>query len=109
MAFDDRLLRVGIEIDGQVNIYEDLAIRSSGEMGLKIHALASKETIASLDEETIEGIGALVSVIHEEDIEANEGVWKGLNAGATKQGRLSSFEEPIWQLNQLWLDRMKLK
>lgn len=47
-----------------------------------------------------------VTMVHSEDIGANEGVWQGLQAGSTVQGRLSLFEKPIWQLNQLWLERM---
>jgi phenylpropionate dioxygenase-like ring-hydroxylating dioxygenase large terminal subunit len=79
---------------------------SEDQMRLRIHALAFPEVAQSMDEESREMLRAGVTMIHEEDIEANEGVWKGLQAGATKQGRLSLFEESIWHLNQLWLDRM---
>ncbi len=85
-----------------------LTPKSNSEMGLKIHALGFPEMIAALDDDTIAALGAAVNMIHHEDIEANEGVWQGLQASATVQGRLSRFEKPIWQLNQLWLDRMGL-
>ena len=29
-TLDDRVVRLGIEIDGQINFYEDLAIKASG-------------------------------------------------------------------------------
>jgi len=47
-----------------------------------------------------------LSVIHLEDIDANEGPWLGLHGALTTQGRLSTFEKGIWQLNQYWLERM---
>ena len=79
---------------------------SSDQMSLKIHALGYPEVVQALDDESRAGLDAAVSMVHHEDIEANEGVWKGMHASATQQGRLSILEKPIWQLNQLWLDRM---
>ncbi len=82
--------------------------KSNSEMGLKIHALGFPEMNAALDHDTIAEVAAAIDMIHHEDIDANEGVWQGLQASATVQGRLSRFEKPIWQLNQLWLNRMGL-
>jgi hypothetical protein len=31
-----------------------------------------------------------------------------LQAGMTGQGRLSRYEKAIWQLNQIWLERLGL-
>lgn len=76
------------------------------QMRLRIHALAFPEVAEVMDEESRAMLREAVTMIHSEDIEANEGVWKGLQAGSTMQGRLSLFEKPIWQLNQLWLQRM---
>ena len=76
-------------------------------MRLRIHFLLPSEVAEVLDDdmraETIEA----VRMIHTEDIEVNEGPWRGLQAGLTAQGRLSTFEKAIWQLNQLWLDRVE--
>ncbi|HIG39263.1 MAG: aromatic ring-hydroxylating dioxygenase subunit alpha [bacterium] len=79
---------------------------SNDQMNLKIHALGYPEVVQALDDESRAGLEAAVSMIHHEDIEANEGVWKGMHGSTTQQGRLSILEKPIWQLNQLWLDRM---
>jgi hypothetical protein len=67
------------------------------------------EVAGSLDDAAKQEIISMIRAVHEEDIEVNEGPWRGLNAGLTRQGRLSLFEAGIWQLNQLWLDRLKLK
>lgn len=74
---------------------------------LKIHLLVPATT-TQIDgfEEARNALRELVSVVHHEDISANDLVWRGLNAGATKQGRLSPLEEAIWQQNQWWLDKM---
>ncbi len=76
-------------------------------MHLRIHALAFPEVAETMDEKTRMEKRAGVRFIHEEDITANEGVWKGLQASSTKQGRLSLYEKAIWQINRLWLARMK--
>jgi phenylpropionate dioxygenase-like ring-hydroxylating dioxygenase large terminal subunit len=44
--------------------------------------------------------------VHQEDITANDGVWRGLNAPLTGQGRLSRLEAAIWRQNQWWLQAM---
>lgn len=71
---------------------------------LKIHFMVPKSSaeLANIDE-IAEGAGALLSVIHHEDIEANDMVWEGIKAPLTSQGRLSPLERSIWQLNQWWL------
>ena len=79
---------------------------SHDAMRLRIHFLLPPGIASGFDDkrraETIEA----VRMIHTEDIEANEGPWRGLHAAMTSQGRLSTFEKAIWQLNQLWLDRV---
>ena len=74
---------------------------------LKIHFLVPKTsaTLPNIDE-IAEGAGALLSVIHHEDIDANDMVWEGLKAPLTSQGRLSPLERSIWQLNQWWLGEL---
>ena len=58
-------------------------------------------------QDTLAGLGEGVAFIHNEDIAVNVGPWRGLNAPLTEQGRLSVFEAAIWQLNQIWLDRVQ--
>lgn len=87
-------------------IWYELVPRSFDAMDLKIHVLLPQELAEMLsDEEKVE-IGELVSVIHKEDIEVNLGPWRGLQGALTRQGRLSTFEKGIWQLNQFWASRM---
>jgi phenylpropionate dioxygenase-like ring-hydroxylating dioxygenase large terminal subunit len=75
-------------------------------MRLRIHFLLPPEVAEILDDEALAQTIEAVRGIHLEDIEANEGPWRGLQAGLTSQGRLSTFEKAVWQLNQLWLDRL---
>ena len=79
---------------------------AADKMRLRIHVLAFPEIAAAMNEDNRAELKAAVSMIHAEDTEVNAGVWKGLQASVTRQGRLSLFEESIWHLNQLWLDRM---
>ena len=75
-------------------------------MHLKIHLLLEPETIAT----SVAAIDAMmegIRFIHEEDIAVNAGPWQGLQAPLTSQGRLSPFEAAIWQMNQLWAQRMR--
>jgi phenylpropionate dioxygenase-like ring-hydroxylating dioxygenase large terminal subunit len=87
-------------------IWYQLEPRGHDAMDLKIHVLLPKVVAESLSVAEKKGIGELVSVIHREDIAANEGPWRGLHGALTTQGRLSTFEKAIWQLNQYWLDRL---
>jgi phenylpropionate dioxygenase-like ring-hydroxylating dioxygenase large terminal subunit len=79
----------------------------AGRLTLNIHlCLPRSSRDLPAREAIIEGSAAAFAHIHAEDIEANDLVWRGLNAPLTQQGRLSPLERSIWQLNQLWLDRM---
>jgi phenylpropionate dioxygenase-like ring-hydroxylating dioxygenase large terminal subunit len=81
--------------------------RAHDAMNLKIHYLMPPEAAGALDAEGRAATMEFVRAIHVEDISVNEGPWRGLHAGLTAQGRLSLFEGAIWQLNQLWLDRIE--
>ncbi len=87
-------------------VWYQLEPRGHDAMDLKIHVLLPAEVAGSLSADEKKEIGELVSVIHLEDIAANEGPWRGLHGALTTQGRLSIFEKAIWQLNQYWLDRL---
>lgn len=78
-----------------------------GRFTLKIHVCVPRSALA------IEGFEAIADAseqftahVHQEDIAANDLVWRGLNAPMTVQGRLSPLERSIWQLNQWWLARL---
>jgi phenylpropionate dioxygenase-like ring-hydroxylating dioxygenase large terminal subunit len=71
-------------------------------MTLNIHLLMRPEVAAMLDSEARAAVRETVRAVHLEDIAANEGPWRGLNAPLTGQGRLSLYEKAIWQLNRWW-------
>ncbi len=74
---------------------------------LKIHICIPGKNIEIDDFDALADAAAeLASIVHHEDIQANDMVWKGLNAPLAQQGRLSPLEKSIWQLNQWWLGRM---
>ena len=54
----------------------------------------------------VEGLQAFTKVIHEQDIEACEAVWSGLESRAFDTGPLCPLEKPIWQFNQWWTERL---
>ncbi len=87
-------------------IWYQLEPRGHDAMNLRIHLLLPPEVVAAMSEEEKKGIAELIRAIHQEDITANEGPWRGLHGALTRQGRLSSFEKAIWQLNQYWSDRL---
>jgi phenylpropionate dioxygenase-like ring-hydroxylating dioxygenase large terminal subunit len=83
--------------------------QTAGRFTLNIHICAPRyllelegadEIIAALEQAT--------AAIHAEDIAVNDLVWRGLNAPMTGQGRLSTLERSIWQMNQWWLTQMGL-
>ncbi|MCB1682947.1 MAG: aromatic ring-hydroxylating dioxygenase subunit alpha [Pseudomonadales bacterium] len=89
-------------------VWYQLEPTAHDRMRLRIHLLARPELAAHLSNEERAAFADGVRAIHTEDIAANLGPWRGLQAGLTTQGRLSSFEKGIWQLNQLWADRLGL-
>lgn len=76
-------------------------------MNLRIHLLQNAEAYAQLNDEEKTVHREITRTVHLEDIGVNQGPWKGLHAPMAKQGRLSLFEESIWQLNQFWLQRLE--
>ena len=75
-------------------------------MMLNIHVLLRPEVATALDDEARTAVAEGVRAIHQEDIAANIGPWRGLHAPMTRPGRLSRYEKAIWQINQLWAARM---
>jgi phenylpropionate dioxygenase-like ring-hydroxylating dioxygenase large terminal subunit len=78
-------------------------------MRLRIHALYNPAVTGEASDDDRAGAAAMLRAIHEEDIAVNQGPWQGLQAGLTRQGRLSLYEKGIWQLNQLWVAGLDLK
>ncbi len=96
-----------LAIQGNMVLWYQLLPISADRLTLKIHICVPATTAALPDfEEVANGLEEMASLIHHEDIEANDNVWRGLKAPLTRQGRLSSFERSIWQFNQWWLDEM---
>ncbi len=94
-------------IQGNATAWYQLLPDAHDRLTLRIHMCLPRSTIpADKWDEAGDAAAELVSVIHHEDIEANDMVWRGLNAPLTKQGRLSPLEKSIWQMNQWWLDKM---
>ncbi len=48
----------------------------------------------------------VIDTINQEDIVANEGMWRGLQAPTAEPGRFSHLEKALWQFNQYILDRV---
>jgi hypothetical protein len=79
-----------------------------GRFMLNIHLCVPKYVLGIAEAEAILAeMEAVVTAIHVEDIAVNDLVWRGLQAPLTGQGRLSSLEGAIWQMNQLWLAAME--
>ena len=83
--------------------------RGHDAMRLRIHVLLPAAVAGAMSEDDRHGAIELVRGIHLEDVPANEGPWRGLHGSMTGQGRLSPYEKAIWQLNQLWLDRVEAR
>ncbi len=94
-------------IQGNGTVWYQLFPEAHDRLTLKIH-ICLPRAVAEADEtgEIANATAELISHIHQEDIEANDMVWRGLNAPLTKQGRLSPLEKSIWQINQWWLGKM---
>jgi len=56
MALDDRIVRIGIEIDGQIKYYEGLAITATGTKFANANQNCATVTIANLDKKTCDYI-----------------------------------------------------
>jgi phenylpropionate dioxygenase-like ring-hydroxylating dioxygenase large terminal subunit len=92
---------------GTLATWYQLVPHAHDRMTLRIHILLDADVAA--DPATADALGHLVegvSWIHGEDIPVNEGPWRGLHSPLATQGRLSPYEAAIWQLNQLWIDRV---
>lgn len=91
---------------GTTVIWYQLEPRTHDRMMLQIHLLVRPEVAAALDEDARVVLRETVRAVHLEDIGANEGPWRGLQAPLTRQGRLSPYEKAIWQFNRWWAGRV---
>ena len=98
-----------IAVQGNALVWYQVLPVGHDRLNLKIH-ICVPESSTHLDgfEELADGAAQMASVVHHEDIEANDMVWKGLNAPLSAQGRLSPLEKSIWHLNQWWLSKMRI-
>ena len=95
-------------LNASMGFWYQLEPRAHDRMRLRIHVLMTPELRDMLTAEHLREIRESVRYIHMQDIEVNEGPWRGMHAAMTRQGRLSRFEEAIWQLNQRWADELGL-
>lgn len=96
-----------LAFQGNAAIWYQVLPERSDRFMLKIHFCVPKSSTGLPGFERIaDDTAALLTVIHTEDIGANDIVWEGLKAPLTGQGRLSLLERSIWQMNQWWLARM---
>ncbi|HEX7038279.1 MAG TPA: aromatic ring-hydroxylating dioxygenase subunit alpha [Pseudomonadales bacterium] len=91
---------------GTLAVWYELLPAAHDRMTLRIHLLLPREIVPHLDDHARAALTESTRAIHLEDIPANTGPWRGLHAPLTTQGRLSRYEKAIWQLNQLWAERM---
>ncbi len=92
---------------GTLATWYQLVPRAHDRMTLRIHVLVDADVAVDRTmEDALAHLVDGVTWIHGEDIPVNEGPWRGLHSPLATQGRLSPYEEAIWQLNQLWLRRV---
>ncbi len=97
-----------LSVSGTLGAWYEMIPRRHDLLTLRIHVLLEPHVAADPDvRAAMPLITEGVRWIHGEDIPANSGPWRGLHAPLTGQGRLSLYEGAIWQLNQLWLDRLE--
>ncbi len=92
--------------NGSLLAWYELIPRAQNQTHLKIHTMLHKDVAASLDANATEGIGNMLAHIHTEDLAVVEGPWASISSGAATQGRLSLLEQAIWQLNQIWSEKL---
>lgn len=96
-----------LAIQGNMTAWYQVLPVSAERMILKIHLCVPASTVELPNfDELANGMEEMVSLIHHEDIDTNDDVWRGLKAPLTRQGRLSLYERAIWQFNQWWLGAM---
>lgn len=96
-----------IGVQGHGAVWYQVIPGAVDRLTLKIHILAPASARAHPEFDTmIDAIAESIRAFHQEDIDANDQVWRGLNAPMTQQGRLSGLEKSIWQTNQWWLKMM---
>ncbi len=90
-----------------VGFWYQLTPQAHDRMQLRIHTMLPGALARSPNgAELAAGVQEVIRHIHLEDIDANVGPWRGLNAPLTQPGRLSPLEASIWQCNQWWLTRV---
>ena len=96
-----------IGVQGHGAVWYQVIPSAADRLTLKIHILAPASARAHPEfDAMIDAIAESIGVFHQEDIEANDQVWRGLSAPMTQQGRLCPLEKSIWQTNQWWLEKM---
>ena len=80
----------------------------SDHFTLRIYGCFPRETLDDpRHHEAVDGVHAVLRMVHQQDIGACEATWNGLGARSFASGRLGPLEKPIWQFNQWWIERMR--
>ncbi len=88
-------------------IWYQMDVDAHDHFHLRTHLLGDPGMVDDADfQAALTGRTDAMRYVHIEDIRVNEGPWKGLHSPSAQQGRLAPLELAIWQLNQLWLDRV---
>jgi len=74
---------------------------------LRIYPCFARDALADAHAGTRDALRQVVRTVHEQDIEACEATWLGMNARSYEAGRLGPLEKPLWQFNRWWIERMR--
>ena len=92
-----------IATSSALGLWYEVVPESAASMTLRIHLLVHPALLDTMTAEQRAEMRAGIDAFHHEDIAANLGVWQGLQAPHTRQGRLSLLEKAIWQFNGYWI------
>ncbi len=88
-------------------IWYQMEVDAHDHFHLRTHLLGDPDHVEDPDfQAALTGRTDAMRYVHIEDIAVNEGPWRGLRSPSAAQGRLAPLELAVWQLNQLWLDRV---
>ena len=94
-------------VSGTLGTWYEVVPHAHDRMTLRIHLLLEPD-VAS-DPDVISSIPLIregVELDPRRGHPGQRGPWRGLHAPLAAQGRLSTFEAAIWQLNQYWVQRI---
>jgi Rieske 2Fe-2S family protein len=77
---------------------------------LRIHPCFAREALENeAHAPALEAMRGVLNTIHQQDIQACEVTWAGLQARSYRTGRLGPLEKPLWQFNRWWIEQMEAR